>query len=56
MNNLVILAVSVLCVLGIIAVPQYVHFMEGAIVDAVLSLVFLTIVGGVIGKVLEFWD
>lgn len=48
MDDLAVLAFSVLCVLGIITVPQYVHFMEGAIVDSVLTLLFLTMVGGFI--------
>jgi len=43
---IVVLAFSVLCVLGIITVPQYVHFMEGAIVSAVKSNVLWTIIGG----------
>ncbi len=48
MDDLVILAFSVLCVLGIITIDQYSHFMEGAIVSAVQILVFFTIIGGFI--------
>lgn len=43
---IVVLAFCVLCVLGIITIPEYVHFMEGAIVTAVKSYVFWTIIGG----------
>jgi hypothetical protein len=47
-EEVAVIACSALCVLGIITVPQYVHFMEGAIVGAVLSCVLLTIIGGFI--------
>lgn len=46
LGNLEVIALSVLCVLGIITIPQYIHFMEGAIVSAVLIYVFLAIISG----------
>ena len=48
MGKLVVIAVSAFCVLGIITIPQYIHFMEGAIVSAMQILVFFTIIGGFI--------
>lgn len=48
MDKIVVVGVSVLCVSGIITIPQYVHFMEQTIVVAVLSCVFLTIIVGFI--------
>lgn len=61
--KLVVVIFSVVYVLGIIPVDLYGHFMEGRIESAVLSLVFLAIVGsiiavfmGLIGEVFEFWD
>ena len=47
--KVVVVVFSVLCVLDIIPVDLYGHFMEGRIESAVLSLVFLAIVGSFIG-------
>ena len=46
LGNLVVIALSVLCVLGIITIHQYTHFMGETIVGVVVSSVFLTIIGG----------
>ena len=45
-GRVILIVFSVLCVLSIITIPEYVHFMEGAIVTAVKSYVFWTILGG----------
>jgi hypothetical protein len=52
-GKLEVIALSVLCLLGIITIPQYIHFMEGTIVNAVLICVFLAIIGGFV-KVAKF--
>jgi len=46
LGKLAVIILSVLCVLRIITIPRYIHFMGDAIVGAVLICVFLTIIGG----------
>lgn len=48
MDKIVVVGVSVLCVLGIITIPQYIDSMEGTIVRAVQGYVFWTIVGSLL--------
>ena len=47
-SGVMVIVISVLCVLGIVAIPEYIHLMEGAIVSAVQILVLFTIIGGFI--------
>ena len=45
MGKLIVIAVSVLCVLGIITVSQYINVCEWAVVGAIRSYVFWVIAG-----------
>jgi len=54
----VIVAISILAVLGIIPIGHYIHFMQERIVGAVQSLVFFSIIFGLIAvlcRVKNLW-